>query len=105
MKDQNTAPQAERPLQKTISPLEVEYTRLLAKYRNLEERTNRVEKRRITSRIILWLTCALTVYFCYLCQWVSSEFLLSVCAMSIAIIACSLGILWEKYSNREGDSK
>ena len=105
MKDQNTTTHAERPLQNTISPLEVEYTRLLAKCRNLEERTNRVEKRRITSRIILWLTCALTVYFCYLCQWVSSEFLLYVCAMSIAIIACSLGILWEKYSNREGDSK
>ena len=105
MKDQNTTPQAERPLQKIISPLEVEYTRLLAKYRNLEDRTNRVEKRHITYRIILWLTCALTVYFCYLCQWVNSEFLLSVCAMSIAIIASSLGILWEKYNNREGDSK
>ena len=105
MKDQNTVPHAERPLQKNISPIDVEYTRLLSKYHSLEERTNRVEKRHITSRIILWLAYALTVYFCYLCQWVSNEFLMSICALSIAIIAYSLGILWEKYSNREGDSK
>lgn len=105
MKEQNTIPQAERTLQKPISPLEVEYTRLLSKYRILEERIAQVEKRRITQRIILWIAGALTVYFCWLCHWVGTEFLLAVCAVSIAIIACSLGILWEKRNNQEGESK
>lgn len=104
MTEQNKTPKIEKP-QKPVSPQEASYNQLLAKYHALESRYFQAEKNRVVSRIALTAAGALAVYFCWAYEWVSKEFLLGVGAISIAVIAYSLGVLWEKGRRKEADRK
>lgn len=107
MIDQNKIPQTpktEKP-QKLASPQEANYNQLLAQYQALLKHTAEEDRNRMWYRIALTAAGAFAVYFCWACEWVSKEFLLGVGALSIAVIAYSLGVLWEKGRRKEVDRK
>ena len=97
-------PQAE-VLTPKRSPLEVEYTRLLAKYHNMEECFYKAEKNRSWNRITLSLLGTFMVYLAWACDWVNNKFIIAVSAVCIAIVAATLGSLWEKRRSRGGESE
>ena len=110
MTEQNKTPQAAQGIkpektQKIVSPQEASYNQLLAQYQALLKHISEEDRNRVWYRIALTAAAALAVYFCWACEWVSKEFLFGVIAISIAVIAYSLGILWEKGRRKEADRK
>lgn len=87
------------------NPIEVEYTRLLAKYRYMEECFYKAEKTRSWNRILLTLLGTFMVYLAWACDWVNNKFIIAVSAVCIAIVAATLGSLWEKRRHRGGESE
>lgn len=85
------------------SPIENEYTRLLGKHRELEDRFYRLERNRAVYRIVLTLTATFMVYLAWACDWVNNKFLIAVSAVCIAVVAATLGSLWEKHFSRGGE--
>lgn len=97
-------PQAE-VLTPKRNPIEVEYTRLLAKYHHMEECFYKAEKNRSLNRILLTLLGTFMVYLAWACEWVNNKFIIAVSAVCIAIVAATLGSLWEKRRHRGGESE
>lgn len=87
--------QVENPAPK-CSPLEVEYSRLLTKYRALEERLYKVKSSRSIHIIVWTLLGTCMVYLAWACGWVNFKFLIAVSAVCIAVVAATLGGLWER---------
>lgn len=83
------------------NPIEVEYVRLLNCNQSLTERLYEVEKSHSIRRVITVLLGTFGVYCCWSCEWVNTKFLIAVSAICIAIVAATLGSLWEKYHNKE----
>ena len=104
MENQKT-PQAEVLSPKQRNPLEAEYTRLLNKYRHLDEQLYKVERDRSVYRIVLCLLGTFMVYLAWACEWVNTKFLIAVSAVCIAVVAATLGSLWEKRRHRGGESE
>lgn len=94
--------QVENPAPKR-TPLEVEYTRLLNKHRSLEERLYKAEKDRSIRHIALTLLGTFMVYLAWACEWVNLKFLIAVSAVCIAVVAATLGGLWERAHSKGGD--
>lgn len=97
--------QAEVLPPKQRNPLEAEYTRLLNKHRHLEEQLYKVERDRSVYHIALSLLGTFMVYLAWACEWVNNKFLLAVSAVCIAVVAATLGSLWEKRRRRGGESE
>lgn len=99
-------PQADSALTiKQRNPIEVEYTRLLAKYRHMDELLYKADRDRSWYRIALSLLGTFMVYLAWACEWVNNKFLIAVSAICIAVVAATLGSLWEKRHRRGGESE
>ena len=103
---ENQKPHQAEPLPlKQRSPLEAEYTRLLNKYRHMDELLYKAERDRSWYRIALSLLGTFMVYLAWACEWVNNKFLIAVSAVCIAVVAATLGSLWEKRHRRGGESE
>lgn len=102
----NSAPLAEQKSPKPQkatggNPIEAEYVRLLNYNQSIVERLYEVEKSHSIRRLVTVLLCTFGVYCCWACEWVNIKFLIAVSAICIAVVAATLGSLWEKYRNKE----
>lgn len=89
---------------RTGASVEAEILRLLTRCRSLEERLYRAERDRSIHRVVLSLTGTFGVYCAWACEWVNVKFLIVVSAICIAVVAATLGSLWEKNRNKGGDN-
>lgn len=82
-------------------PIEAEYTRLLDAYRSLEDRVQQRSKKRSLDRILVFLLSIIGVYFSWVCGWVNAQFMSITSAICIAVVAATIGSLWEKRRSKE----
>lgn len=92
------------PHRRTGAAVEAEIIRLLNQCRSLEERLYRAEKDRSIHRVVLSLIGTFGVYCAWACEWVNAKFLIVVSAICIAVVAATLGSLWEKNRNKGGET-
>lgn len=92
------------PHRRTGALVEAEILRLLNQCRSLEERLYRAEKDRSLHRVALSLTGTFGVYCAWACEWVNTKFLIVISAICIAVVAATLGSLWEKNRNKGGEN-
>lgn len=89
------------PSKQEVVPL-TEYSRLRDRYQALQEQNYKLELDRSLRRIGLFVAAVFGVFCAWACSWVDTKFLLTVCFVALAVVAATLGGMWERRKGRGG---
>ena len=106
MDKQNNTPKdiaLNTPSRQEVVPL-TEYSRLRDQYQALQERNYKLELERSLRRIGLYAAMVLGASCAWACAWVNTKFLLTVCFIALAVVAATLGSMWERRKEKGGEN-